>query len=59
MPFDITYCSEISVRPWDVAVGHNLMHAKRVLPPAPAAAVVDVDSVPPPSAMRPVANAES
>ena len=52
MPCDITYFSEISVCPWEctyASLGHTLMHAKRVFPPAPAAALVDVDGVPPPS----------
>ena len=65
MPLDITYFSRISMCPWEcnyASLGHTLMHAKRVLPPAPSAALVDMDRVPP-SAMvhvqRPVANAES
>ena len=52
MQFAITYFSEISVCPWEctyASLGHTLMHAKRVFPPAPAAVLVDVDGVPTPS----------
>ncbi len=51
MPFDVRYFTELTVCPWEcnyAALGHTIMHAKRVLAPSPAAATVDADLAPPP-----------
>ena len=48
--FDVKFFTDLSTCPWDcnyAALGHTMMHAKRVLAPVPVPSMIDANLVPP------------
>ena len=49
--FDVKYFTDLTTCPWEcnyAALGHTMMHAKRVLAPVPVPSMIDANLAPPP-----------
>ena len=49
--FDVKYFTDLTTCPWEcnyAALGHTMMHAKRVLAPIPVPSMIDANLAPPP-----------
>ena len=49
--FDVKYFTDLTTCPWEcnyAALGHTMMHARRVLAPVPVPSIIDANLAPPP-----------